>query len=457
MSDLSSRLRDIIRSAPRPAARELTYVPEGGYEARSDPDRMCDVLGARALDTAWGSCLVVDRRYEADRWHGDVRVEACVVADDERLSVLDGTLGPPAEGASPILFVDTETTGLSGGAGTVAFLVGCGWFDLGAFHTRQFLLPGFAAERALLAAITDAVAPAGLVVTYNGKSFDLPLLETRWLFHRMETPFADKRHFDMLHPARRLWRRRASTVAQGGSTSVAQGFSPVTPDDGCSLGALERALLAFERVGDVPGFEIPSRYFQFVRTADPRPLVDVLEHNRLDLISLAAIVARAQGLVAGGADACRDAHERLALGRVFDRAGRSETAEACFRRASSEGDASVRAEAFLRLAWKCRRERRHGDAADACRAILELTGSAGSVGIARRYALETLAIHHEHRERDLEAAREFAIAALEADERPRWRKDVQYRLARLERKLASVHENGGPAAAPLLSDKTRGD
>jgi hypothetical protein len=446
MKDLTSRLRDIIRSAPRPAARELTYVPEGGYEARSDPDHICDALGARTLETSSGSSLVVDRRYEADRWHGDVRVEACAVADDERLIALDATLEPPASEPGRILFVDIETTGLSGGAGTVAFLVGCGWFDLGAFHSRQFLLPSFAGERALLAAIADEVAPAGLIVTYNGKTFDLPLLETRWLFHRMETPFADKRHFDMLHPARRLWRRRAPASVD-----------PASADDGCSLGALERALLGFERVGDVPGFEIPSRYFQFLRTADPRPLVEVLEHNRLDLISLAAVVARAQGLVAGGPDACRDAHERLALGRVFDHAGRSETAEACFRRAAGEGDASVRAEALLRLAWKCRRERRHGDAAEACRAILEVRGRTGPVAIARRYALQSLAIHHEHRDRDLEAARDFAVAALEADERPRWRKDVQHRLARLERKLAGVHEKGGRTAAPLLSDKTRGD
>lgn len=441
MKDLTSRLRDIVRSAPRPAARELTYVPEGGYEARSDADRICDVLGARTLETSVGPCLAVDRRYEADRWHGDVRVEACAVADDERLTALDATLEPPASDPGRILFVDIETTGLSGGAGTVAFLVGCGWFDLGAFHSRQFLLPSFAAERALLAAIADEVAPAGLIVTYNGKTFDLPLLETRWLFHRMETPFADKRHFDMLHPARRLWRRRAPASVD-----------PASADDGCRLGALERALLGFERVGDVPGFEIPSRYFQFLRTGDPRPLVDVLEHNRLDLISLAAVVARAQGLVAGGPDACRDAHERLALGRVFDRAGRSETAEACFRRAAGEGDAAVRAEALVRLAWKCRRERRYSDAAEACRAILELKGGGGPVAIARRYALQALAIHHEHRDRDLEAARHFAVAALEADERPRWRKDVQHRLARLERKLSGVHEKGGRPAAPLIDD-----
>lgn len=440
MTDLTARLRDIIRRGPKPAPRELTYVPEGGYEAGSDPERLCEAVGARPIDTEQGPCLLVDRRYEADRWHGDVRVGDCVVADDERLRVMDGLLEPPS-GPGRVLFVDTETTGLSGGAGTVAFLVGFGWFDLGAFQIRQFLLTSFAAERALLAAVADCLGPAGLIVTYNGKAFDLPLMETRWLFHRMDTPFAGKRHFDMLHPARRLWRRRAPATDPADLV-----------DDGCSLGALERALVGFERVGDVPGFEIPSRYFQFLRTGDPRPLVAVLEHNRLDLVSLAVVVARGQQLVGGGAEACRDAHEALALGRMLDRAGRPDRAEACFRRASRAGDAPVCAEGLLRLALKCRRERRYGDAAEICRAILELDVEARVVALARRYALEALAIHHEHRERDLAAARDFAIAALEADERPRWQGGVQHRLARLERKLAAVHDKGGRAAAPLLAD-----
>lgn len=445
MTDLTSRLRDIIRSVPKQAPRELTYVPEGGYEVGFDQDRLCDVLGGRPIETAAGPCLAIDRRYEPDRRHGDVRIGECAVADDERLRLLDGVLEPPPAGAGRVIFLDTETTGLSGGAGTVAFLVGCGWFDLGAFQVRQFLLTGFAAERALLAAVSGFIAPDDLIVSYNGKTFDLPLMETRWLFHRMETPFADTRHFDMLHPARRLWRRRAP---------VARDLGAVTDDrdDDCSLGALERALLGFERVGDVPGFEIPSRYFQFLRTGDPRPLAAVLEHNRLDLVSLAAVVARGQRLVQGGVEACRDAAESLALGKLFDRAGRQVQAEACYRRASAEGDAGVRAEAWLRLALKWRRERQYGDAAEACRAILDLRTGRRSVDIARRFALELLAVHHEHRERDLEAAREFALAALDAAERPRWRQGVQYRLARLERKLAGVRDEGGPGAAPLLAD-----
>src|SRR5690606_17634766 len=97
------------------------------------------------------------------------------------------------------------TTGLAGGAGTYAFLVGCGWFDGPTFRVRQFFLSAFGAERVLLQAVTELAGSAGTVVTYNGKSFDLPLIETRYLLHRMTTPFARLPHVDMLHSARRLW------------------------------------------------------------------------------------------------------------------------------------------------------------------------------------------------------------------------------------------------------------
>ena len=125
-------------------------------------------------------------------------------ADDglwPRLSLLEPSVVP-----GRLLFVDLETTGLAGGAGTRAFLVGCGWFEGAAFRVRQFFLAGYAAERAMLDAVTEAAAEACGVVSYNGKSFDLPLIETRFLFHRMQTPFAGMPHVDMLHPARRLWR-----------------------------------------------------------------------------------------------------------------------------------------------------------------------------------------------------------------------------------------------------------
>ncbi len=448
--DLTSRLRAIVKANTPQPLRELTYEPDtGAWEAVTDVGRLGEVLGGTPVSTPFGECLAIDRRYEADRFHGDVRIGECELEDCDGLSVLDPLLvrvkpdtaaGRAASceprGAKRTIFIDLETTGLSGGAGTVAFLVGCGYFDLGAFQVRQFLLTSYSAERALLSAVADFFDGTDLIVTYNGKTFDVPVMETRWLFHRLAMPLDGVPHFDMLHPARRLWRTRADSG---------------TDDGCCRLSTLERLLFDVERVGDVSGFEVPGRFFRFLRSGDPRPLEPVLEHNRLDLVSLAAVTARAARLVAGGEQACRDATEAIALGKVYERAGETGRAEACYRRAAESPCAEVRAEALYRIGLRCRRDRRFADASASWRDILAIPeprrGARGRdiiVGL-RRFAAEALAVHNEHRVRDLEEARELALLALDySDERRA--ATIRHRLSRLDRKLRLK----GPSPSALL-------
>ena len=450
--DLSSRLRAIVRTGPPKPPRELTYEPDhGSYEAAADIQRVGEILGGRPVRTDFGECLVIDRRYESDRWHGDVRIGECALRDRRDLALLDpgflagghdgaashaldaGSLGDPPK----TIFIDLETTGLSGGAGTVAFLIGVGYFDLDAFQVRQYLLTSYASERALLAAVTSCFDEAELIVTYNGKTFDVPVMETRWVFHRMSLPLDGVPHFDMLHPARRLWRPRAQEAED-------------RQDGGCRLSTLERTLFDVRRVGDVPGFEIPSRFFRFLRSGDPRPLEPVLEHNRLDLVSLAAVTARAARLAREGVDACRDSEEALALGRVYERAGDLGRAESCYRRATSSSLCEIRGEALYRLGLRYRRDRRFQEAAEVWQDLLALTGSAARrrhpvLGQLRQFAAEALAIHHEHRARNYAAARELAMFALEEiGEAAGRRKDgMRHRLARLDRKISKKSGDAG--------------
>lgn len=447
--DLTSRLRAIVNPSTRP--RELTYEPDnGGYQATLDLDRIGAILGGRPVATPFGQCLVIDRRYEADRHHGDIRIEHCEMHDGGGLRLLDPELDlvPANPAQSRTIFLDLETTGLSGGAGTIAFLVGCGYFDLGAFQVRQFLLASHAAERALLAAVAEFFEDADLIVTYNGKTFDLPVMETRWLFHRMHPPLDGVPHFDMLHPARRLWRSRGrggTKVPPYGCSSLASAGDVDTEDPACCrLSTLERILFGVQRVGDVPGLEIPGRFFTYVRTGDPRPLEPVLEHNRLDLVSLAAVTARAARLAQHGHDECRDGAEALALGRVYERAGCPDRAEACYRHAASSESADVRAEAMYRLGVRYRRDRRFEEAADVWREVLAWTeGPRGRRHLValRRFAAEALAIHLEHRRRDLESAREHALFALEESD-ARKAEGVRHRLARIDRKMAKKKSPG---------------
>ncbi len=424
--DLRSRLRSIVRTDQKPV-RELTYEPDtGGYEAGIEPTRVGEILGGRPVKTRFGECLVIDRRYESTRRHGEVLIEDCELTTADSLKVLDPSLLVDA-GLGRTVFIDLETTGLSGGAGTVAFLVGCGFFDIGAFQVRQFLLTSFSGERALLDAVGQFFEDADLIVTYNGKTFDVPVMETRWLFHRMEMPLDGVPHFDALHAARRLWKGRPEDE---------------TTKDGCRLAALERALFDVRRIGDVPGFEIPSRFFRFLRSGDPRPLEPVLEHNRLDLVSLAAVTARAARLVDDGPDGCPDCAQALALGRVYERAGSRERAEACYRRAANADAAAIRAEGLYRLGLTLRRDRRFVEAADAWRALVAATDlpslrrtEAGKA--LKQFAVEALAIHAEHRDRDLLTARELALFALDELSGDRKADSYRHRLARLDLKIAA--------------------
>jgi uncharacterized protein YprB with RNaseH-like and TPR domain len=332
----------------------------------------------------------------------------------------------------PFVFVDLETTGLNGGAGIHAFLVGCAWFiSDGGFVTRQYLLTRFEDERPLLDAVSTELDRAGALVSFNGKSFDAPLLESRFLFHRLRWTGSRLPHVDVLHPARRVWGQDAGSALR-------------LHDSNCSLAALERRLVGAGRNNDVDGFEIPSRYFRFVRSGDARPLVAVLEHNRLDLLTLAALTSRLLHLSEMGPEAAHSAGEALALGRVYMRAGLEGRARDAFTRCIRMSRApagafdATRIEALWALAQALRRARHHDEAATYWRTLMDTRGCPAHIA---REAIEALAIHHEHRVRDLLAARALALQGLEQEQRPTYTRAVQHRIARLDRKLTRRSQN----------------
>jgi hypothetical protein len=285
------------------------------------------------------------------------------------------------------------------------------------------------------------LARAGALVSFNGKSFDAPLLEGRYLFHRVAWNGREMPHVDVLHPARRFWKSRDSSpkglrYVRGGA-AVAQPFRAANDDSACSLVSLEKHVLGMRRRADVPSFDIPRRYFQFVRSGDAGPLAPVLEHNRLDLLSLAALAARLFHLARNGPEAVRDAREAVALGHVYLRAGLDARACDAYRRAvdlTERGAVSqvIRIESLRALAITLRRARKHADAAACWRRLVDTPGCPPRVA---REAAEALAVHHEHRERDLAAAKAFALRGLELDARPASTSAVEHRLARIERKM----------------------
>ena len=442
MRDLASRLRAIVSGTRgRTEVSSLTYEPELGGAGVGDLETVAATLGGTCQRDGAGAYVVVERVWDADRWHGRRRIDSYVIDPVAPISLFDPRLANRADWASRVVFFDIETTGLSGGAGTLAFLAGCGWFADGGFHVRQFFLGGPGGESAMLDGLASLFDEASLLVTFNGRTFDVPVMEMRWAFHRKPSPTDALPHFDMLPSARRLWGRRGREIGAPAEAS------------GCNLSALERAVLGLHRLADVPGFEIPARYFQFLRTGQAALVEDVLEHNRHDLFSLAMLTAHALHLASDGPEACREPSEQVALGRLYDRAGDNARAARAYELAASSGEPDVRAHALARLALLLRREARHDESAAAWQGVFDLASSeSGPCPLAplERRAAEALAIHHEHRAHDLEAAKRYA-EVVRGQASGRLATEVAHRLSRLDRKIrAAERAKAGPEAAPLL-------
>lgn len=242
-----------------------------------------------------------------------------------------GLKGEPPARWEDVLFLDTETTGLAGGTGTYVFLIGLAHFAEGELVLRQHLLRDLASEHAFVEHLGRELEPFRSCASYNGKTFDLPLLRTRFVMTLRSELTVDEGHLDLLHPARRLWKDRF------GSTTLRQ---------------LEESVLDDGRVADIPGSLIPDAYFHYLRTRDDAVIRPVLEHNARDVVSLVRIADRVARAVldARTGRAPDHAPAALALARIFQRQGEDEAAFCCYESAYADGDATVRARAALPLA-----------------------------------------------------------------------------------------------------------
>lgn len=384
--------------APR-SRRAAWHAPDGGGAARgTDEPRE---LPGEAVETGHGPVQRVRRRYPPGARHGREPLDGflgtgaglAVLARDQRLAALH----PPGA-----LFLDTETTGLAGGTGTLPFLVGVAWLEPdGALVVEQLLAREPSEERAQLELLTAHLERCEFLVTFNGRAFDLPLVNTRYVMQRLTNPGALKPHLDLLHVARRIFGRRL---------------------DDRSLGNLESAVLGFERVGDIPGHQIPGVYADFLRGGPVAPLVAVLEHNALDLLALAALGAVLERMYADPA-AVEHAADHLGLARAALAAGEPEAATRHLERASRDGAGLDRRDALHLAARAAARRREHDRARELWERVLETDADDPTAHLA-------LAKHYEHREKDYARALVHARGAEEI-EGP---EGTAHRIARLERK-----------------------
>lgn len=408
------QLRSAIRSpGPRP---------------RSPRAELGEVSGGQTWLTSQGPCYLVEQRFPLEYCHGRIPLESVRRVSARALMLLARMASHPASGLEQALFLDTETTGLSGGTGTYAFLVGLGFFTPDAFVVQQYLMRDYAEEGALLEAVADVAARFPLVVTFNGKSFDLPLLETRYLLARRQPPLAAHLHLDLLHPARRLWRHRLPS---------------------CRLAHVE-ALLGHQRAGDVPSWAIPSLYFAYVRQGEAVPLQQVFDHNRQDVLSLVALAAQLGHLLAQPSGDGWSAEEVYEAARLYEEQRMHEDAVAAYERASElASDSATGLAAASRLAML---HKRAGSPELAVPIWRRIAGSASAQGL---QSCVELAKYYEHQARDCAVALRLTHQALDLLELlgllgtqglalEEERRALEHRLARLARSRRGEQDGTRP-------------
>jgi len=363
-----------------------------------------DLLSGQVVETPAGKHFETEKLYGRHQRHGSYDISDLIELPDDLLTALsDGAILR----AHPTrwVFLDTETTGLAGGSGTYAFLIGVGWIDQDGFRVRQFFMRDYDEEASALHALNELLARFDVMITYNGKSYDQPLLETRYTMNRARTPFARMEHLDLLYGARRLFKLRL---------------------ENCRLVNLENQILGVERQGDVPGEMIPYLYFEYLRSRRAYRLAPVFHHNVLDIVSLACLT----GVIP---EAFRDPEnmrarhgaDLLGVARWLKVSGRVEEAHRLMRRAVDMGLPDQHL--FRTLFEAGGIEKKLGWEHAAIATFTDLTLSPNPF---RARAYEELAKHYEHRERNFAMALECVRAARRTEDS----EALAARQVRLERK-----------------------
>jgi uncharacterized protein YprB with RNaseH-like and TPR domain len=428
-------------AALRPARR----APQKPTELRppDETDALSRLLGTGIARNHYGEHLAIRNWFATPEFcePSTTALELLTKATQRKRTGLKAGHYKSMENPEKWLFLDTETTGLAGGTGTYAFLVGLAWWDSGGLQVEQLFLRDFSEEHSLLHELAARIAERPVLVTFNGKTFDWPLLENRFTMTRAIRVPQLAAHLDLLHPARALWKLRLGSVR---------------------LIELERHVLDAERLGwdrggDVASALIPQYYFDYLRGGMADPLAGVVKHNQMDLRGLAALFGKINSLLdERGSLEEEESLDLFGLSKFLDRRGESARAHsACVRALDAGLPAEFRPRATRELALMAKRG---GDAAKAAELWCALAGDPTD-GIE---ACEQLAIHYERHAKDFEQALEFAELALAklqgqklASPGPIWRARGKRReeklMCRAERLRHRINKSDSAAKVPLLA------
>ncbi len=396
------------------ALRPRGPMPASGSEAgaASSSGQLIQSLGGEVCSNRFGSHIRVRRRFSQPQ-RAEMSVRALrLIAPDSAESVRD---------AGQWLFLDTETTGLAGGTGTYAFLVGLAWWEKDGFIVEQYFMRDYAEEPSLLLEVLERLAQRRVLITFNGKSFDWPLLQTRFQMTRIRPDTEPLAHLDLLHPSRQIWRLSLQSVA---------------------LTQLERYVLQLDRGPDIPSATIPQRYFDFLRGGSAEAMAEVFHHNQLDLCGLASLALRILSILDNPETGACGAGELFGISRILQRRGDQLSAGRICQKALEAGLPEPAEQVARReLAFMAKRGRNY----ELSNSLWEKLLGDSIEGLK---AYEQLAIYYEHhasmpqkaaslsREALVKLQEAFRAGRMPSHKYQQWHASFQHRLSRLSVKTA---------------------
>lgn len=418
-SDTRQRLERLRRLGLHRGVDHLRREKKSDHavERSSGPHPIESLVPGRVAETPLGVCYVVEETHLQTTERGGYALADCFHLSGEMVTRLDNDPNLASFDFRRAAFIDTETSGLDMGTGTYAFLVGVGTFEGDGFVLRQYLMRDPSEEPAVLHLLAEQLQAFTSLVTFNGRSYDIPLLSTRYALNRQPPPFPNAPHLDLLQPARRIWRERLPSRA---------------------LGDLERDILRHWRTqADVPGFLIPQIYINYVQTDDARELSRVFYHNVEDILSMVSLSVHLCHAFCGPPERL-EASEAMMLGRWHELRGEGDEAETAYRTALDGGlPEHLHQKTLTLLSFMLKRQERRDEAK-----VLWEGWIARSGGDDLTPHVE-LAKHHEWHQVDLEVARRRTEQAIEkaigwpnTPQRVSALAELEHRLARLTRKLA---------------------
>jgi uncharacterized protein YprB with RNaseH-like and TPR domain len=381
-----------------------------------------DIAGGRFHTTSRGRCFCIETSYDLGHRHGALHLAALLESSPDLTGWIAGDDALAGVDPRRMCFIDTETTGLSAGTGTMAFVVGVGYFSGDQFAIRQFFLRDPGDEPAMVEALAELLNEFDALASFNGRAFDVPILENRFILARIPPPTTGLPHLDLIWPSRRIWRHKLSS---------------------CSLGTLEREVLSvFREQADVPSGVIPLLYRDYLRTGDARDMRRVIYHNAIDILSLVTLAARlSQALSDPYGSGGLGGAELYGLARWYEADGSITEAEQAYRTAM-QGDLSpaLRARTLHGLGSLLKRS---GRRAESFAFWQQLALEAGDDFDSRILAHVELAKYLEWIEKDVALAGAWTRSALAITgawrmglKRDLAQAELQNRLARLERKAS---------------------